>query len=192
MTGILDVKNVMADVIFAPNALLAPGGNGTVEQTQIHIKGVEKVQLTLTAVKVSITDALAYGSALLGYLPNTNYLFLGGEANFTWAKDGTGIVTGENPKVAVGTAAASNATLSSTMINLINGGSGGSSLGTGLTGTVKMHSNDNVTAVPYVGIANSATTGIYLNGAVNPTGDGYVTISGTLSMYFLDLGNETG
>lgn len=192
MTTVLDLGTPPhASFTFVPNPLLPAAGTGTIEQVRSYAEAIQHIRLTLTSVVISITDALAYGSALLGYLPDKNLIFLGGECNFTWIKDGTGIVTGELPKLAVGTAAASNATLSSTMINLINGGSGGSAVASGLTGSLFISSNDNVTAIPYVGITDSATTGLYLNGAVNPTGDGTLTVSGTIDMYFIDLGNVT-
>lgn len=178
-----------ASFTFVPNPLLPAAGTGTIEETRSYAEAVQHIRLQLTSVVISITDALAYGSALLGYLPDKNLIFLGGESNLTWIKDGTGIVTGELPKIAFGTAAASNATLSATMINLINGGAGGTAVASGLTGTHVMHSNDNVTAIPYVGIADGPTTGLYANAAVNPTGDGTLTISGTIDLYFIDLGN---
>lgn len=176
---------------FTPNPLIAAAGTGVVALTSVHIEALQHIRLTLTGVVISITDALAYGSSLLGYLPDKNLLFMGGEANLTWVKDGTGIVTGELPKVALGTAVASNATLATTMINLLNGGAGGSAVAAGLTGSLFISSNDNVTAIPYVGIVDAPTTGLYLNAAVNPTGDGTLTVSGTLDLYFIDLGNVT-
>lgn len=188
MTSVLEVGGPVPNFVFAPNALLAPAAQGTVEETKNVAEGIQHITLTLTAVKVSVADADAYGGTLLGYLPNRNYIFLGGKMNLTWTKDGTGIVTGENPKAALGTAAASNATLSSTMINLINGGAGGTSLGTGLTGTLRIQSNDNVTAIPYVGVADSATSSLYLNLGVNPTGDGSVLFTGTIDLWYVDLG----
>ena len=175
-------------MVITPNPALYPAGNGLVEETKNYAEGIQHIQLTLTSVKVAVADSDAFGGTRLAYLPNRNYIFLGGKMNLTWTKDGTGIVTSENPKAALGTAIATNATLSSTMINLINGGSGGTSLGTGLTGTLQLQSNDNVTAIPYVGVADSATSGLFLNVGVNPTGDGSVTFSGTIDLWYVDLG----
>lgn len=174
---------------FAPNALLTPAGAGTVEQVMNHVGGFQRIKLTLTNVKVVVTDALAYGSALLGYLPNSNLVFIGGETNLTYAKDGTGILSTENPKFALGRAAASNATLSSTMSNMINGGAAaGTAIGATLTGAVQFHSNDNVTAIPFLAVLDSATSGVYLNLSVNPTGDGSVVFNGDIDLYFINLG----
>jgi hypothetical protein len=186
MTAVRE-HTVPQPMVFSINPLL----RDKIEQTKGNLAPLKHLQLTLTDARLVITDSAAYGSVLLGYLPDSNFMFIGGEGKLTCVKDGAGIVTGELPKLAVGTAAASNATLSSTMINLINGGSGGTALASGLSATWYVHSNDNVTAVPYVGIADGATTGLYLNGAVNPTGDGYLTITGTIDLYFIDLGNTT-
>lgn len=187
----VDLENPRPSLPFAPNALLPPANAGQVMQVLNHATAVQRIRLTLTSVKVSIADADAYGGTLLGYMPDKNFIWLGGEANLTWVKDGAGILTSENPKVAIGQAIATNATLSSTMSDLINGGStGGSSIGTGLTGSVVMHSNDNATPA-LVFLDDAATLGIFLNSSVNPTGDGTILYSGTVDLYFIDLGNIT-
>lgn len=182
MPNPLDLAGPVPECIFTP-------AQGIIAQVLNHAAGIQKIRLQLTGVVLTITDALAYGSVDLGLVPDRNYVFVGGEGDLSCVKDGVGIVTGELPKLAVGTAAASNATLSSTMINMINGGAGGTALASGLTATWKIHSNDNVTAIPYLAIGDSATTHIYLNAAVNPTADGTLTITGSLTLYFIDLGN---
>jgi len=172
-----------------PSFPITPFANG-VALAANHARAIQHVRLTLTNVVLTITDSLAYGSVKLGYIPDVNAICLGGEANLTCVKDGAGIVTGELPKLAIGSAAASNATLSSTMSNIINGGAtAGTALAAGLSAPWQFHSQDNVTAIPFVGLADSPTTGIYLNAAVNPTGDGTLTISGTIDLYFVNLGN---
>lgn len=188
MTAVLELGGPVPNLVFVPNALLAPAAGGTVEETRNIAEGIQHLTLTLTNLKVTVLDANAYGGTLLGYLPNKNFIFLGGKMNLTYAKDGTGILSTENPKAALGTVVASNSTLSSTMINLINGGAGGTSLGATLTGTLQIQSNDNVTAIPYVGVADSATSGLFLNLSVNPTTDGYVLFSGTIDLWYIDLG----
>lgn len=185
-----DLKGPVPRLGFTPNPLLPPAGVGVVEQPLMHADGVQHIRLNFTSLVISITDALAYGSALLGYMPNRNFVFVGGELNVTsFVKDGAGILAAEAPKLAIGTVIASNATLSSTMSNLINGGStGGTAVAGTLTGTFDMHSADNATP-GLVFMPNSATLGIYINSSVNPTGDGTITLTGTLDMYFIDLGN---
>lgn len=173
----------------APAFVFTPLKSG-VEQVSNNARAIQHIRISLTGVVLAITDALAYGSVLLGYIPDRNVVFVGAEANLSCVKDGVGILTGELPKLAFGTAAASNATLSSTMTNLLNGGAAaGTALAAGLTALWQYHSNDNATAIPFVGLNDSATTAIYLNGSVNPTGDGTLTITGTADLFFIDLGN---
>lgn len=186
----MDHDNPHPALQFAPNTLLPANNYGQVMQTHSHAKGGQYIRLNLINVKVLVADSDAFGSVLLGYLPDKNFVKYGAEFNLTWTKDGTGIVTGENPKVAFGTAAASNSTLSSTMIDIVAGGSGGTSLGTGLTGTVVGHSNDDASP-SLTFIDDSATSPIYMNVAVNPTSDGSVIFNGTLDVYLLDTGNVT-
>lgn len=187
MTNPIDLKGPVPNFVFAPNLLLPP--LGTVTQTLNYANPVHRIQLQLDSARLTITDALAYGSILLGYLPNANLIWCGGEMNLTFVKDGTGIATGDLPKLSLGTAAASNATLSSTMSNLINGGStAGTAVASGLTGSFDIHSCDNATP-GLVFMPNSATLGVYLNGAVNPGADGYITLSGVVDMRFIGLGN---
>lgn len=185
---VLDVRAPNPNLTFTPNPLLPPATLGIVAQNAMRGNYIQHIQIQLTSLVISITDALAYGGALLGYLPNRNFIFVGGEMNLTWIKDGTGIVTGELPKLALGTAVASNATLATTMQNLINGGAGGTAVAAGLTGSIDIHSADNATP-GLVWMPNSATLGVYLNSAVNPTGDGTLTVSGTVDMFFISLGN---
>lgn len=193
MTTARELANTVPNLEFTPNPLIPAAYTGAlVEEVKNAAEAIQHIRLQLTNVKVVIADADAYGGTLLGYLPDKNMVFIGGEANLTWSKDGAGILTAENPKLAFGRAAASNATLASTMSNMINGGAAaGTAIGTGLTGTWQYHSADNVTAPPYLACADSATSPIYLNASVNPTGDGYLLISGTVDLYFIDLGNET-
>lgn len=185
-----ELKNTFPRMGFTPNPLLPPATLGVVEQPLNYAEAIQHIRLNLTSVVISITDALAYGSSLLGYLPNRNFIFVGGELNVTsFVKDGVGILAAEAPKLAIGTAAASNATLSLTMSNLINGGStGGTAVAATLTGTLDIHSADNATP-GLVWMPNSTTLGIFLNSSVNPTGDGTITITGTLDLFFIDLGN---
>lgn len=184
----MDLQGPRPAFTFTPNPLLPPVGGGVVTQIMNHANPVQRIRVTFTSLLLSITTANAYGSILLGYLPNANLKLLGSYCNLTWTKDGTGIATGDNPKLAFGTAIASNATLSSTMSNVLNAGStGGTSIGTGLTGSFNKSSVQNATPAD-VWITAGTTNGVYLNGSVAPTGDGSVVINGTFDMYFIGLG----
>ncbi len=197
MVAPIDLKNVTTNLVFTPNVIptLGPtglGAGGSVVPSQDHARPVHKLRLQLTGVVLQDLAANHYGSVLLGYLPDSNFIVLGSEANLAWTKDGTGIATGDTPKLAFGTAAASNAVLSSTMSNLLNGGAAsGTAVASGLTGTWKYHSNANASAAN-VWMGASATLGVYMNISGTNTGDGTLTITGTLDLYVVDLGNANG
>lgn len=86
-------------------------GDGTVHQTV----------LTLAETPIAVTDANAYGSVKLYDLPEGRILVLGVTASIQWAVTSARAGTiNDNASLtwALGTAAASNATLSSTMVDL--------------------------------------------------------------------------
>lgn len=183
-----DLKGPVPRMGFTPNPLLPPAGLGVVEQPLMHANGIQRIRLNVTNLVIyMVGTTTAFGGTLLGYLPTRNLIFLGGEVNLTWTKDGAGIATGDTPKFAVGTVVASNATLSTTMQNLINGAAGGTALASGLTGLMQLHSNDNGTPA-LVFLPDSATQGIFFNvgGAISVT-LGTLTVSGTIDLFYIDL-----
>lgn len=147
---------------------------------------IRRVVVELDNAVVAVTDALAYGSLKILDLADSNYIIFGAEIDSVCVKDGTGIGAALTPSVAVGTAAASNSTLSGAMINVLNI--------VQLAGTASAafdkHSNDN-TAPALIFLDDAATNGIWLNAAVNPAADGTLTVTGTFVIYLLDLGNLT-
>lgn len=154
--------------------------------TEEAIRLPRETTLTLTDLVISITDALAYGSAKICDLPDSNLVILGVEADLSVVKDGSGILTGELPGLAIGTAAASNAVLSAAMIDVMTE----KALGSGLTVPYDQHTNGQST--PALSFPDDSASGaLYLNGAVNPTGDGTLTVSGTITFYYIDTGNVT-
>lgn len=135
---------------------------------------------------VTVTDALAYGSAQLVDLADTNYIIFAAEADFVCTKDGAGILAAEQPNVAVGTAAASNATLTGAMINVIDI----TQLAGTLVAAFEEHSNGNASP-GLVFLGDAAANQLFLNVAVNPTGDGTLSVTGRFDVYLLDVGNLT-
>lgn len=186
---IREIKGPFARLGFTPNPLLPPASLGVVEQPLMEMNAVQHIRLNIASLVISMAGtASAFGGTLLGYLPVRNFIFVGGEVNLTFTKDGTGIATGDTPKFAVGTVVASNTTLSTTMQNLINGAAGGTALASGLTGTIQIHSADNGTPA-LVWTPDSSTNGIFFNlgGAITVTA-GFITVSGTIDLYYIDLG----
>jgi len=180
MLDLLDSNLPGASITAATYATL----DATVAGTSAGNVQIQKLRLTLTAAVVSATNANKYGSLLLLTWPNTNLKLLRARMNLVGTKDGTQIATGDQPTVALGSAAASNTTLSSTMIDTTDI----LTLATGLTPAAQK--NGNSTQADR-NIAAGATNRIYLNiGATGNTGGGTgtVTFAGTIDLYFVDFG----
>jgi hypothetical protein len=87
-------------------------GNGIIQQTT----------LTLASVGITVTDALAYASQKVYDFPAGRILILGSTASLAWSVTSDRDTTINNSAAmdwAVGTAAASNITLATTMLDLV-------------------------------------------------------------------------
>lgn len=149
---------------------------------------VQKATFTVAAVVASVADANDYGSAALVTLPDSNIMVLGCEVDLTLTKDGTGYIATTDLDVALGTAAASNTTLSGTMLNILPKQDVDAD---SLTPTVQIHG---LAATPVLtGIVDGASNIIYFNvsGPTETSEDATVTVDGSVYLYYIDLGNET-
>jgi hypothetical protein len=159
----------------------AKAGRHLTPNTASGIKAVQEALVPRKAVfhidtTIAVTAALDYGSVKLCDLPTGTCLILGALADGVVTGTGTGFDVA-NVDVAVGTAAASNATLSSTMVNVM------SKLdGTAVTGVVQ---GANTAALEVEG----TTPDLFLNVAVALTGDGTVRFVGRIEVLYLDLGD---
>jgi hypothetical protein len=125
---------------------------------------------------ITVTAALDYGSVKLCDLPTGTMLILGALADGVVTGTGTGFDVA-NVDVGVGTAAASAATLATTMINVL------SKLdGTAVTGVVQ---GANTAALEVEG----TTPDLFLNVAVALSGDGTVRFVGRIEVLYIDLGD---
>jgi hypothetical protein len=150
----------------------------------------QKITLKLDAVEIAVAAADDFGSVKLLDWPDANLHVLGAEVNLSIVKGGTtnGIVAATDLDIGIGSAAASNATLATTMIDFLE----------------KIDVNDDaltvaVTAASTVGqstatfpkqIADGATNALYLNLAAAITADDTVAVSGTIDIYVVSLGNR--
>lgn len=149
---------------------------------------LKKITLTLTDVLVAVADADDYGDAELLTLPDRNLIFIACEADLELTKDGVGFIAGTDLDVAIGTAAASNTTLDGLMDNLLPHVDLNAS---DLTPALQSHSLATTPAL--VGVLDGAANKIYLNisGPTETSEDATVTATGTIDLYFFDLGNRT-
>lgn len=170
-----------------PEAFLTPTAG--VAETFHRVKGLQHVRLTLTNFVVSVLEANDYGSAKLVDFGDTNLLLVGAEANLTLLKGGAvnGIINTKDLDVAVGTAAASNTTLSTTMLNILPKVDCDADT---LADVVKSHS---LAATPVLTGILEGTPAAYLNVSVigGITASDIVTFSGTLDLFYFNLENVT-
>jgi hypothetical protein len=146
-----------------------------------------RLRLTLTAFSISIDEADDYGGTKLMTFSDRNVMILGCEVDLELTKGGVtnGLEAATDINVAVGSAIASNSTLSSTMIDIVDTVALTAS---DLTPALAAHSNDNTTPVSF--IADSATAGLYLNLAAAITASDTLLATGTIDVYYIDLGNS--
>ena len=151
---------------------------------------VRKAVIQLTNLVLTHTQALDYSSAKIADMPDSNILYLGCEVDLELVKGEVtnGLEAGTDMTVAIGTLAASNSTLSTTMQDiqelLLLDASDASP-------AYQQHSNDQSTIPMPYRRNDTATQELYLNLAASTTADDTLTCTGTVTVYYIDLGNVT-
>lgn len=166
---------------------LSPAPNTNVTQV-LSQQIVKHVRMTLADFIVSVAEANDYGGTKICDLPDTNLLLLGVEADLVITKAGTtnGLVAATDLDVAVGTAVASNATLSGTMVNVLEKVDVNDDA---LVVDFEAHSNDNASSTFPLLVADGASLALYLNIAATITADDTASVDGTIDIFYIDLGN---
>lgn len=149
---------------------------------------VRKLRLTLTAFAIAVTAANDYGGTKLLDLADRNMLILGIEVDCVVTKQGNtnGIVAATDITMGIGSATASNATLSGAMIDYIEG--------TAMTADTlavdfEKHTNDQSTATFPKKLVDAPTSALFMNIAAAITADSSVTVDGYVDIFYVDLGN---
>ena len=164
-----------------------PTPNTGVTLVSDEAKCMREMRFSVSGLVATVLAADDYGSVKLLDLPDKNLLLASLELDLVGTKAG-GLIAATDMDFAVGTAVASNQTLATTMLDVIEK----IDLDADVIGAViQIHSNDQSTAAYPLRIADSATTALYLNLGI-PVGvaDGTVTFAGTVVLKFWDLGNE--
>lgn len=187
MTFVVDTGGpAVASTILTPFSL--PSNRGAIEETAAIVIPMQRHRLQLTSVNLVVTAALDYGSQELCTLANKNLIFCGCEINLTMVKGNVtnGIVAAKDLDVSIGTAAASATTLATTMLNIMPKVDMDDDL---VTVVVKGHSL--ATTPVFTGVLDSASNKLYLNVAVvgGITADDALTVTGTIDLFYWDLGN---
>lgn len=143
--------------------------------------GLRSTVLTLTAQTVTASAANDYGSLLLFTFPASQILLLGIAVNLATTQSGFAANNGTDVTFALGSAAASNTSLTSTMVDLV-----ASTAGTGTTAGTLAATTTPTEAPKY----KAASTAVYLNisDAVT-TGTGTLTCTGTVKVLWWDSGS---
>lgn len=174
--------------VASPSAISsAAAGTGVVVDDRAL--AARKMKLILDAVEVAVADGDDFGSSALATLPDSNLLVLGVEAVLDFTKDGTGYVAATDLDIAIGTAAASNTTLSAGMVNLLAKQDVDAD---SLTPSLAAHS---LAASPtLLGILDAADNQVFLNvsGPTETSQSATLTAEGSVTITYIDLGNEAG
>ena len=154
----------------------------------------QKATLKLPTAGATLTVLAAndYGSLELMTWPDRNLHILGMEVDLTLVKGGVanGLLTTVDLDVGMGSAAASAATLATTMIDYLEK----VDLDTdSLTLTLQANVLGQSTATFPKQLADAATNKLHLNVGlpVGITADDAITVTGNVDLYFVDLGNRT-
>ena len=151
---------------------------------------VQRVTLTLTNALITVLDADDFGSLAIWTFPDRNLHVLNAEVNLSIVKDGVGFISTTDLDIALGTAAASNTTLATTMLNVLPKQDANADA---LTVTVAASTFTAVGTAAGLAVPDAANNILYLNASA-PTEiseDGTLTVTGTIDLYFIDLGNRT-
>jgi hypothetical protein len=174
----------------AANSGAAPAPAAGVSTLFDRARFVRHTRLTIEGATLSIAAADDFGSLLLATLPDSNLMLLAVELDLELVKgeEVGGLVAATDVGVAVGTAAASNATLSGAMIDVLDQ--------VDLTASdaspaLQVHSQADATLTYPIQIADGASSELYLNAAASITADDALTVTGTVDLYWVDLGNVT-
>lgn len=151
-----------------------------------------KATLNLTAETLAVLEANDYGSLELMTWQDRNIHLLAIEADLTMVKGGVtnGLEAAVDLDVAVGSAAASAQTLATTMIDRIEKVDVDTDA---LSVSFQAHTAGQSTATFPLQILDGASNELHLNVGVPAgiTADDALTVTGSIDLYFVDLGNRT-
>lgn len=169
--------------------LPVPSSNIGVDVTLVTPK---KMRLKLTAETLSVLAANDYGSLELVTLQDSNLHILGIETDLTLVKGGVtnGLIATVDLDVGIGSAAASAQTLAGTMIDYVEKQDLDDD---SLTVNMDVHTVGQATATYPKQVADGTANKLFLNVGVPAgiTADDALTVTGTIDIYVIDIGNQT-
>ena len=164
-----------------------PGTGVTVQSNKLVIP--QMATLVLDGFTITVDEGDDFGGTKLLDLPDSNILLLGVEIDCVVTKAGTtdGIVAATDLDMSIGTAVASNATLSGAMLDVIEKVDIDTNA---LEVDFEAHSADQDTAKFPISISDGASSALYMNLATGDiTASDSVSVDGKIRIYYIDLGN---
>ena len=161
------------------DALIQAPSAGVV--SELEMREVRHAQFTLTSKLLTILAANDYGSIIIGSLPDTNLMILGAETNLTFVRGGGAAAT--NVSLSIGHSQTNDTTLSGDEVSVMP------EFDVALTSAWQQHSYANgftPTVVP-----DNSLGQLLLNAVSLVSTEGQLTFSGTIDIYYADLGNVT-
>lgn len=149
------------------------------------VVNARRLRLLVTNGVLAVAEADGFGSFEFADLPANPIALLAVELNLVLTKDGVGYLAASDLDVAVGTAAASNATLATTMLNVINKADFDASA---IAPVVALHSASNSSPAPLVLPTGAKSLFLNVAGATETGEDASLSVSGTIDLTWMDLG----
>jgi hypothetical protein len=146
--------------------------------------------LTLTDLVVDVDESDDYGGTKICDLPDSNLMLLGAEVDLELVKgeESGGLEAATDMKVGIGTAVASAQPIATSMQNVIELDDLTAS---DASPAWVAHSNDQSTIPMPLKVADGASNALYLNVSALITATDTLTASGTVTLFYVDLGNVT-
>ncbi len=190
----MDALGIAITSTTSPAGVGAAAGTGVTASEQGN-GIVQKTVLSLAAMPITVTDALAYASQKVYDFPEGRILILGVTASIQWAVTTdraatTGTINDSASLTwALGTVAASNITLSSTMVDLLPKttkvlAAATTALNTASTAALAASAQFDGTATPKDALLN---VGFETNTDID--NDGILTATGTITITWVALGD---
>lgn len=181
----IKVPGVNSD--FAGKAIV--NGVSATVVTLDEVRAIRRTRFTITNLVVDFAHATDSGSVKVADMPDTNILYFGAEVNITGTKGGTsnGLGAATDINLALGTTATADSTLTGTDGNLV-----ASTAITADTLAITWQAHSLATTFVGAGTLDSASNAIYINlGTGALSANDTLTLSGTIDIFWLDLGNIT-
>lgn len=135
---------------------------------------------------LNVAAADDFGSVLVSTLPNTDLIIFAAAMNVSVVKSADGIGVAGEPVISLGTAPAAANPLTGTMLDILTG------IATPAANPGVAAGNTTSNTPPGIHfLAGGSSNGLYLNTAISIVADGSLLLTGSVSLWTIDLGALT-